>query len=1081
LACEKVVLDMENPAREILERTIGSGISADLLSQLKGKGEGSIFTVEATVPLLVAAAYRMLGGPLLLAVVADAAGMSRDLDCFIPGEPLHLPAPGPAGDWFRPYDEGVGQRLKAARALRSGKIAVAEVEALIAGIPDGPPQGWPLDIAVDKELDLERVANALVEGGYERDYTVEGWGRFAIRGGILDIFPSTADRPVRVELTGDRVESLREFNVVTQRSLDRVERVQVFPAKEEGSGTNRLGELPGIKVLALNPEFLEAKAVEFCTEAGIGLPGGSLLEGWRDLVPIETLGGSPGKGVAFPGAPARQFHGDLHTAVMEWRKLQADGNDVYLLLDGKGQVERAGELWEGEETGCPAPRMGVGTLRRGFYVEPLGLAMFTSFDLLGTRERRSRARRVSSGMPVSSYAELEVGGYAVHVDQGIGVYRGLMSREVLGVNREYLLIEYAGGDRLYVPTMHLSKVHRYVGAGNPVVHKLRGREWSRSTRKARRSTEKMAKELFELYLGRKTTEGFAFSVDTPWQRELEDSFGYEETPDQGRAVADVKADMEAPVPMDRLICGDVGYGKTEIAVRAVMKAAMDSKQSAVLVPTTVLASQHLETFRSRLAPFPVRVEMLSRFLSGGEQDRVAHGLRRGDVDVVIGTHRLLQDDIGFKDLGLLIVDEEQKFGVTHKERLRRFKRDVDTLTLTATPIPRTMQMSLSGVWDVSIIDTPPEDRHPVSTYVGEFDLELVSRAVNYEVARGGQVFYVHNRIESIRRVSEMLRRALPDVSVAVAHGRMNEDSLERVMLEFADGLHGVLVCTTIIESGLDLPNVNTLIVDRADRLGLAQLYQIRGRVGRAGRKAYAYLFYPHRPSLTDTAVARLAAVSEMTQLGSGMRVAMRDLEIRGAGNLLGAEQSGQIESVGFELYCELLREAVDVLRGEAPVPVRESAIELPVDAYIPEEYISDQEVRVEAYRRLVVSGRTAATDEFQDELEDRFGEPPAPVVQLVEVERLKFLAAQVGLETVSMRGDELRLKAFPGSEIVLAEAGLFAAEKGIAAESGIHMDETTRTLYLKLRFEDVNKRQELLLMWLKLIIDDIIESRGPSK
>jgi transcription-repair coupling factor (superfamily II helicase) len=1069
---------MENLAGEILERILGADFSAAVSSRFEESGGGSIFTAEAMVPLLAAVVYRMLGGPLLLAVAADASGMARDLDCLIPGESFHLPAPGPAGDWFRPYDDGVGQRLKAARALRSGKVAVAGVEALIAGIPGAPPEGWPLEIVTGMELDLERVATALVESGYEREYTVEGWGRFAIRGGILDVFPSTADRPVRVELSGDRVESLREFNVVTQRSLDRVEKVEVFPATEKGDGTSRPGAPPGVRVLAMNPEFLEAKAAEFRTEAGIELPGGSLFDGWNNIVPVETIGIPTVEGIAFPGTPARQFHGDLGAAVREWKKLQSDGNEVYLLLDGKGQVSRAGELWEDQKTGRVAPRMGVGTLRGGFYVAPLRLALFTSYDLLGTRERRRRAPRVSSGMPVTSYAELEIDGYAVHVDQGIGVYRGLVSREVLGIKREYLLIEYAGGDRLYVPTAHLSKVQRYVGAENPAVHRLRGREWFRSRKKARRSAEKTARELLELYLERKTSGGFTFSVDTPWQRELEDSFGYEDTPDQRRAAVEVKADMETPVAMDRLICGDVGYGKTEIAVRAAMKAAMDSKQTAVLVPTTVLASQHLDTFRSRLAPFPVRVEMLSRFLSGAEQDEVAAGVRRGDVDVVIGTHRLLQNDIGFKDLGLLVVDEEQKFGVAHKERLRRLKRDVDTLTLTATPIPRTMQMSLSGVRDISIIDTPPEDRHPVSTYVGEFDVELVRKAVNYEVARGGQVFYVHNRIESIKRVSDMLKRALPDVSIAVAHGRMREDGLESVMLEFADGLHSVLVCTTIIESGLDLPNVNTLIVDRADRLGLAQLYQIRGRVGRAGRRAYAYLFYPHRAALTDTAVARLAAVSEMTPLGSGMRVAMRDLEIRGAGNLLGAEQSGQIEAVGFEMYCELLREAVEILKGEAPVPGREAVIEIPVDAYVPEEYVTDQEVRVEVYRRLVAAGRTATTDELVRELEDRFGEPPTPVVQLVEIERLKYKAAEAGLESVSMGRGELRLKGYPGNEGALVEACRFAAEQGVTEDGGIHADEATRTLYLKLRFEDGEKRQELLLKLLKLIIDDIINVCG---
>ncbi len=478
--------------------------------------------------------------------------------------------------------------------------------------------------------------------------------------------------------------------------------------------------------------------------------------------------------------------------------------------------------------------------------------------------------------------------------------------------------------------------------------------------------------------GTKKPPGIRFLGDGVWQNELESSFPYDETPDQERTIEEVKADMESETVMDRLVCGDVGYGKTEVALRAAMKAVMDSKQVAVLVPTTVLARQHYETFSERMAPFPVRVAMLSRFLTREEQAVVAESVKRGETDMVIGTHRMLQDDVTFKDLGLLVVDEEQRFGVEQKEKLRRLKREVDTLTLTATPIPRTLQMSISGVRDVSIIDTPPEDRHPVATYVGEFDMDLVRHAINYEVARDGQVFFVHNRIDSIGRAADRIRSEFPDISIAVAHGRMGEDDLERVMLDFADGKHQLLMCTTIIESGLDLPNVNTLIVDGADRLGLAQLYQIRGRVGRGGKRAYAYLFYPHREVLTGTAVARLSTISEMTPLGSGMRIALRDLEIRGAGNLLGAEQSGQIEAVGFELYCELLKEAVEILKGEAPVPARDASIEIPVDAYIPESYISEEETRVEEYRRLIVAGRAGTIDEFSSELVDRFWRAARP-------------------------------------------------------------------------------------------------------
>ncbi|MBU4239882.1 MAG: transcription-repair coupling factor [Actinobacteria bacterium] len=1060
-------MKMDDIAQTILERVLASDYARSIAERLESPGEVRIAASNALVPLLAAFLYRAIGGPLVVAVPADAPEMASDISCFVPGEAFHLPGPGAAGDWFRPYDETGGRRLKAARALRSGKIVIAGVEAIVGGVPGELPRQWPLYLEEGTEIDLERTLRLLVEGGYQREYTVEGWGKFALRGGILDVFPSTAERPVRLELVGDRVESLREFNVVTQRSSGRLESVEILPASDPGDA--EAGGLDGATVVAVDPGLIETRAVDFHAETGLEPPVDSLLDEWGAVLPVDTMGGPGGV-----GEPAKEFGGDLQSAVRHWRKLASAGDDVFLLLDGRGQVDRARELWEEAETGLAPPRMGVGTLRRGFRIPPLGLAVFTSADLLGHRRAPRAVGRVSSGTPVTSYAELAVGGYAVHVDQGIGVYRGLTSREVLGVKREYLLLEYAKGDRLYVPTAQLAKVQRYVGSENPCVHRLRGREWSRSRRLARRSAERTARELFQLYLERKSRRGFAFSLDAPWQRELEDTFEHQDTPDQARATGEVKADMESDIAMDRLVCGDVGYGKTEVAVRAAMKAVMDSRQAAVLVPTTVLASQHFETFACRMAPFPVNVAMLSRFLSAAEQGRVVDGLRRGEVDVVIGTHRMLQDDVSFKDLGLLVVDEEQKFGVANKERLRRLARDVDALTLTATPIPRTLQMSLSGIRDISVIDTPPEDRRPVATYVGEFDMDLALHAIRYEVARGGQAFYVHNRVESIGRVVAMLESRLEDVSIAVAHGRMDEYDLERAMVEFADGLHDVLVCTTIIESGLDLPNVNTLVVDRADLLGLAQLYQIRGRVGRAGKRAYAYLFYPRREALTDTAVARLATISEMTPLGSGMRVAMRDLEIRGAGNLLGAEQSGQIEAVGFEMYCELLRESVEILKGEVPGPAREAVVELPVDAYIPEEYVSDEETRVEEYRRLIVAGRAGTLDEFARELEDRFGPPPDPVRRMLDVERLRRDAGEAGLETVVTRGEELQLKSFPAEERALEIAARSAVSAGICDAGSVCIDKVTRTLYLKLRLQEVKNRQELLLKWLELIIDDII-------
>jgi transcription-repair coupling factor (superfamily II helicase) len=1056
---------------KILARVLGSPATKTIERASLEPGEAGFHTPESVLPLACSAAYRLLGGPMVVAVSDEPGELAEDISCFLPGEVFHLPGPGAAGDWFRPYDEAVGRRLEAARALRRGGMVVAGIQALLGGVPGELPEPWPLRVAPGMEIDPEAMLSLLVEAGYQREYQVEGWGRFALRGGILDIFPSTADRPVRIELVGDTVESLREFNVVTQRSSSLLDEVELLPASDAVASC---GGSPQAKLLAINPPTIEAKATDFKIEIGEESPPEPILDRWGVPLRVDTVESAGLE--SFGGGPVREFRGDLQAAAKEWARLEREGDDVYLLLEGGGQVERAREIWHEASFDQPEPLMGTGSLRRGFRIADANLSLFTSADLLGRRKRFPRRRRVSSGTPVSSYAELEVGGYVVHVDQGIGVYRGLTSREVLGVTREYLLVEYAGGDRLYVPTAQLAKVQRYVGAENPTVHRLRGREWSRSRKTARRSAEKTARELLQLYVETKSRKGHGFAKDTPWQREMEESFEHRDTPDQARASLEVKEDMESESAMDRLVCGDVGYGKTEVAVRAAMKAVMDSKQVAVLVPTTVLASQHCETFSDRLAPFPITVRVLSRFLSREEQLEVVEGVERGRVDVVIGTHRLLQEDVGFKDLGLLVVDEEQKFGVSHKEMLRRLRRNVDTLTLTATPIPRTLQMSLSGVKDISIIDTPPEDRRPVATYVGEFDMELVKHAVKHETARGGQAFYVHNRIESIGGVAETLRRALDGVSVAVAHGRMDEDALEKVMMEFAEGLHDLLVCTTIVESGLDLPNVNTLVVDRADRLGLAQMYQIRGRVGRSGRRAYSYFFYPRRETLTDTAVSRLATISEMTPLGSGMRVAMRDLEIRGAGNLLGAEQSGQIEAVGFELYCELLRESVDLLKGERRRPPPEAVVELPVDAYIPEGYILDEETRVEEYRRMLVAGRSDTLDAFSSELEDRFGPPPVPVEQMLTVERLRRKFGFAGFEAVTAGTREIRFKCFSGREQALAMMKGSALREGACLPEDTYIDEVAGTLYLKLRFGEVKDRQELLLKWLNTTIDDIIRN-----
>ncbi len=1062
---------MERFADSILKEALGHESVKRVIDHLASGGNQIFCGTGAVVPLLIACAHEVLGGPILLAVPGKPEQVAADICFFSPDSAVHLPGEFSAQGLLSPCDEDVGERFKAAKAIESGHIVVAGPDGVFSGLPAVMPEPWPLIFEVGSEVDLEKTIKHLTDGGYRREFTVEGWGQFALRGGILDVFASNQERPVRIELAGDTVESIRDFNVVTQRSSGRLGRVEIFPAREiKQDSSEDSNQFKGM-VFALEPDLIEASVAEIVVDQGERPENENVFRSWGEPIKIKTLESEPSflerrPYVFFPGEQVREFHGNVDLAFRELRRQMQQGQRVLLVLSTSGQIQRAKEIWE-ERGGGAGLLIEKGALSKGFSIPQMGVSVYTTGDLLVRRERRRRTRKASSGVPISSHLELEKDSYVVHVDEGIGIYRGLVSKKVFGVTREYLLIEYAQGDKLYVPTFQLGRVQRYVGAENPRINRLRGKEWLRAKRRARRHAEKIARELLRLYMERKTKPGHAFPPDTPWERELEESFEYEETQDQKKAISEVKADMHSPSPMDRLICGDVGYGKTEVALRAAMKAVMDSKQVAVLVPTTVLASQHLETFRERLASFPVRVEMLSRFLSKREQDKVIKGIERGEVDVVIGTHRVLQDDVKFKDLGLLIIDEEHKFGVSHKEKLRFLMRGVDTLTLSATPIPRTLQMSLSGVRDISIIETPPEDRHPVATYVGEFDLELVKKAVRFEVSRGGQVFYVHNRIQTISRVEKMLKEALGGVSIAVAHGRMHEDDLELTMWEFSEGRYNLLLCTTIIESGLDLPNVNTLIVDRADRMGLAQLYQVRGRVGRGSRRAYAYFFYPKRSLLTGPAMERLATVAEMTALGSGMSVAMRDLGIRGAGNLLGHEQSGHVEAVGFELYCDLLREAVDVLKGERRGGARSSSVEIPLEAYLPGDYVPDEEVRVELYRRLSLSSDLEELADIEKELLDRFGEIPLEVEHLLLIEELRLRAEMAGIQSVMMVRGELEIRPFSGTEKMAETIAEEVASDPVLRVERVYHDRKSGSVFLKL--EDRGKGVETRAMVASLL------------
>jgi transcription-repair coupling factor (superfamily II helicase) len=693
--------------------------------------------------------------------------------------------------------------------------------------------------------------------------------------------------------------------------------------------------------------------------------------------------------------------GDPERVVRQLVDLAGQGYRIVVAADGEGSAARLRSVLGEHGLTASSVAVEVAPLERGCILPAVRLAVLAEHDLTGRRRAHRAARRPRRDAQ-AFFDDLKPGDHVVHHQHGVARYAGMVKRAIGGVERDYLLLEYKGDDKLYVPSDQIDAVRHYTGGEAPTLNRLGGDGWQRARAKVRAAVSEIAQELVVLYQKRLHEPGHAYAPDSPWQRELEDAFPYQETPDQLTAIDDVKVDMEAGHPMDRLVCGDVGFGKTEVAIRAAFKAVQDGKQVAVLVPTTLLAQQHHQTFADRFAGFPVRVEVLSRFLTPAQAREVTRELESGAVDVVIGTHRLLSDDVRFKDLGLLVVDEEQRFGVTHKEQIKQLKTGVDVLTLTATPIPRTLEMSLTGIRDLTLLNTPPADRMPILTYVGEYDDRAVGEAIRRELLREGQVFYVHNRVHDIERTAEHVRELVPEARVAVAHGQMDEGSLEQVVLAFWEGDFDVLVCTTIIESGIDMPTVNTLVVDRADLLGLGQLHQLRGRVGRSGQRAYAYLFVPQDRVLSEEAYERLKTIGEATELGSGFKIAMRDLEIRGAGNLLGTGQSGHIAAVGYDLYCQMVSEAVAELKGE-PVPEpAEVKIDLPLAANVPREYVAKEELRLEAYRRLAAVTSDDEVLDIRAEWEDRYGPVPEPAEALLAVARLRAEAHRTGVREVTV-------------------------------------------------------------------------------
>ncbi|WP_419923792.1 transcription-repair coupling factor [Candidatus Poriferisocius sp.] len=1095
-----------------------------------GRRDASLAVAESGQAAVLAAIAELNGRrPVVVATptTADAERLAGDLSAMLDGAAALFPA------WetlpferVSPGVETMGRRCQAVWQLGDPRgcppVVVAPVRALLQRLVPDSGDTAPVTVAQGDRIDLGELAAELAARGYRRDVQVEHRGVFAVRGSIVDVFPSTADSPVRIDLWGDEVDRLTEFSVADQRSTGPVGEVVVFPAREvrptpavraaaerliasrpwgreqwerlvEGQFfdgmeswlpwlagddqivTDRLGA--DALVVLLEPGRLRDRAADIAAEeadlAGVlaqtwGAAGEEFprlhVEYDRLLAacpsPVWTMTAVPA-GPSMPSVAVGGWAsaiGDPAAPVRQASRLLAEGYQLRVAADGVGSASRAAALLREHGVDLPvmvgaagegSPGFGgaargasgvvVAPIQRGFVLPECRLAVLGEADLTGRRRahRRSRPRQSAA----RELDDLAAGDHVVHRHHGVGRYCGMVTRAIGGVSRDYLLVEYRGGDKLYVPTDQVDAVRRYSGGETPNLSKMGGADWQRTKSGVRSAVSEVAKELVVLYQRRITTPGRAFSGDTPWQAEMESAFGYQLTPDQHKAIVEVKADMEQPVPMDRLICGDVGFGKTEVAIRAVFKAAQDGAQAAVLVPTTLLAQQHYQTFSERFAGYPIRVEVLSRFLSPRQARQVVAGLADGSVDVVIGTHRLLSGDISFRNLGLLVVDEEQRFGVTHKEAIKSIRADVDVITLTATPIPRTLEMSLTGVRDLTLLHTPPADRQPILTYVGAYDERPVAEAIRRELLREGQVFFVHNRVADIDHVAADLRGLVPEARIAVAHGQMDEGTLEQVVIDFWEHAYDVLVCTTIIESGIDMPTVNTLVVDRADLLGLGQLHQLRGRVGRAGARAYAYLFAPEGRVLTEEAYERLKTIGEATELGAGFKIAMRDLEIRGAGNMLGTGQSGHIAAVGYDLYCQLVTEAVAELKGEIPPEPVEISIDLPVAAAIPADYMPKEELRLEAYRRLAAAQSPDEVEDVAAEWVDRYGPVPDIAQTLLDAARLRCECLRTGV-----------------SEVTVAKGPGFGGPKWVARLSPVELRASRRVrlerLYPKATFQE---------------------------
>ncbi|MEY9841851.1 transcription-repair coupling factor [Streptacidiphilus sp. EB103A] len=1083
------------------------------------------FAVAALARALAEGANGGRGRPVLAVTATgrEAEDLAAALTSLLPPDSV---AEFPAWETLpherlSPRSDTVGRRLAVLRRIvhpsaddpSAGplQVIVAPIRSVLQPQVKGLAELEPVRLGVRQEVDLEDLTRRLAAAAYQRVELVEKRGEFAVRGGILDVFPPTEEHPLRVEFWGDEVEEIRYFKVADQRSLEvaqhglwappcrellltepvraraaelaaeHPELADILDRIAQGIAVEGMESLAPVLVddmellvdvlpqgsvavvcdpervrtraadlVATSEEFLHASWVAAASggdrpldvgaaslwsiadirehAAAIGLP-------WWSVSPFaadeEVLTGPDVLHLDLH--PAEAYRGDTARAIADAKGRLADGWHVVLVTEGKGPASRIAEMLSGEGIGArltpdlvgvPDPdvvHVACGSIEYGLYSEGLKLHLVTETDLAGQKSSTKDMRRMPSARRngIDPLA-LKAGDYVVHEAHGVGRYVEMVQRTVQGATREYLVLEYAPakkgqpGDRLFVPTDQLEQVTKYVGGEAPSLHRLGGADWTKTKSRAKKAVKEIAGDLIRLYSARMAAPGHAFGPDTPWQRELEDAFPYAETPDQLSTIAEVKSDMEKTVPMDRLICGDVGYGKTEIAVRAAFKAVQDGKQVAVLVPTTLLVQQHFSTFSERYANFPVVVKALSRFQSDSEARAVLEGLREGSVDIVIGTHRLFSADTRFKDLGLVVVDEEQRFGVEHKEQLKKLRANVDVLTMSATPIPRTLEMAVTGIREMSTITTPPEERHPVLTFVGAYEEKQISAAIRRELLREGQVFYIHNRVESIDKAAAKLKELVPEARIATAHGQMGETALEQVVVDFWEKEFDVLVSTTIVESGIDISNANTLIVERGDTFGLSQLHQLRGRVGRGRERGYAYMLYPPEKPLTETAHERLATIAQHTEMGAGMYVAMKDLEIRGAGNLLGGEQSGHIAGVGFDLYIRMVGEAVAEYRenvdgsGEPEEEPLDVKIELPVDAHVPHDYAPGERLRLQAYRSIASVNSEDDIAAVRAELVDRYGKLPEPVENLLLVAGLRLFARRCGISDITLQGQNIR-------------------------------------------------------------------------